>query len=254
MRIVLFSRMPAGYSFRGDGVVQRLTAEGHEVVGIVCERLSPVQAAREWMGKLGPQVVVKKVLSRVLRISRRNGSAASPSSTSGAALVDPPVYWVEQHNSPACVEVVRSLRPDIGFLRGCGIIRKSVLDVPKIGTLNGHYGALPTYRGVDVTEWSVLLGDRPTVTVHWVDDGVDTGAAIAARHVPLAGASTLGEMREKCSETALELLVEVLRKIEAGEVAKQPEHGHGKQYFRMHPRLRALALEQLRRSEWVRSS
>ena len=73
---------------------------------------------------------------------------------------------------------------DIVFLRGCGIIRRMVLEAPKVGVLNAHYGSLPKYRGVYATEWAVLNGEAPYVTMHFVDAGVDTGAILATKAVP----------------------------------------------------------------------
>ena len=38
-----------------------------------------------------------------------------------------------------------------------------------------HYGLLPRYRGMNVTEWSIYYDDPVGVTVHAVDPGIDTG-------------------------------------------------------------------------------
>ncbi|HZT41916.1 MAG TPA: formyl transferase [Chthonomonadaceae bacterium] len=250
MRVVLFSRAPGWYSFKGDRFVTRLAREHHEVVGIVVERRKLLAFLRDWVGKLGPQVVVGKLMEKVLRRGgASNGAVASPSDGSPAAapVPLPPVYRVDSHNSPASADILRALEPDVLILRGCGIIRKPILDIPKRGVINGHYAFLPAYRGVDVTEWAVLHGDPPAVSVHFVNEGVDTGATLAARELPVAPGDTLGRLREKSAGLSLDLMVEVLNDLEAGrEVPPPARKPGGRQYYKMHPRLRQLASERLR--------
>jgi methionyl-tRNA formyltransferase len=249
MKVVLFSRVPAWYSFRGDRLVTRLTQAGHEVVGVVVERTSTVASLREWIWKLGPGVVltkaVKKGLKLILGHGHSNGHAGGNAPPQGT--VNPPVYVVASHNSGACIELVRSLQPDVLILRGCGIIKWPILEIPKLGTLNPHYAVLPAYRGVDVTEWAALHGDPVAVSVHFVAEGVDTGAVLASRRITIEPGDTLGRLREKSAALAVDLFLEVLDRLAAGtSVPRTQPVTEGKQYFSMHPRLRHLANERLR--------
>lgn len=53
--------------------------------------------------------------------------------------VAPDVFLVKSHNSAECVQILRDLEPDLIVLRGCGIVKKQVLEIPKIGVINPHY-------------------------------------------------------------------------------------------------------------------
>jgi folate-dependent phosphoribosylglycinamide formyltransferase PurN len=253
MRIVLFSRVPRWYSFRGDRLVTRLVREGHEVVGVVVERVPTLVSFREWMMKLGPGLCLTKAVTKILRLLGLKKAPVSgvPSGDSAGASrrqPSPPVHVVESHNSSTCVEVVKALKPDVIILRGCGIIKWPILEIPKLGTINPHYAELPTYRGMDVTEWAALHGDPVAVSVHFVAEGVDTGAILAHRRVPVERGDTVGGLRDKSAAIAVELFVEVLAKLKAGtSVPRTQPMTEGKQYFTMHPRLRRLANERLRR-------
>src|SRR5262249_26012621 len=158
-----------------------------------------------------------------------------------------PVRFVDSHNSPECVELVRSLNPDVLVLRGCGILRRPILETARLGAINPHYAALPAYRGVDVTEWAALHGDPVVVSVHFVTEQVDTGAVIVSRQIPVEPGGTTGMLRDKSAAAAVELFSEALDKIEAGaaQPAASPDAA-GRQYFAMHPRLRQLADLRLR--------
>src|SRR6185295_10790436 len=79
----------------------------------------------------------------------RSGAAGGP-----AIQVNPRVYRVASHNSKETVEIVSGLKPDVLVLRGCGIIKSAILQIPRVATINPHYALLPAYRGMDVTEWS----------------------------------------------------------------------------------------------------
>ena len=247
MKIVLFSRVPRIYSFRHDRVVERLTAEGHEVIAIVAETVKTGLAFREWLTKLGPKVVLQKCASKTMSYLNMVGRKGDPQVVgNGNATRPPKIFRVGSHNDPDTVSLVRSLSPDIIVLRGCGIIKKPILEIPRLGTLNPHYGKLPTYRGMDVTEWAVLHGDNPYVTIHFVSEGVDTGEELAFDKVAVKMGDSLGQLRNKSAALAIELFAQVLKKLVAGELTPQAhDTSRGHQYFSMHPRLRRLAEERL---------
>lgn len=249
MRIVMFAKAPRWYSFRVDRLTKRLISEGVEIAGIVVEKMATLDAFREWMLKLGPRVVLRKLVrkglsmlgSQVARYLARKTTSEDDSHETKAAP-EPPVFFVASHNSPECIELLRRLRPELIVLRGCGIIGKQTLEMSGIGTINPHYALLPDYRGVDVTEWSVLIGDPVAVSVHWVLEEIDAGTVITSRCIEVERGDTLGDLREKSAALASELIAETIRRIEFG-VATTPDKRNieGRQYFTMHPRLRQLA-------------
>jgi phosphoribosylglycinamide formyltransferase-1 len=60
--------------------------------------------------------------------------------------------------------------------------------------LNVHPSLLPAFPGAHAIDDALAAGVETTgVTVHWVDDGLDTGAVIAQEEVPLEPRATLEE-------------------------------------------------------------
>jgi methionyl-tRNA formyltransferase len=102
---------------------------------------------------------------------------------------------------------------------------------------------LPDLRGVDVLEWSLLLGVQPGVSVHWVDSGVDTGQVLAFEALLPAASDTLESMRERAVVASARLLADRIQHLEPGTApvtaSSQP------QFFALHPRLRAVAQARL---------
>ena len=248
MRLVMFARVPRWYSFKQDRLAKRLQAEGHEIVGIVVEQTRTLASLLEWRHKYGSRVLIEKVASKLVgRTGRTSTPRQHTKLDDRLPPCDAPVYYVASHNSDECVGILKRLRPEVIVLRGCGIIKKQVLAVPTLGTINPHYGVLPAYRGMEVTEWSVLHGDPCAVSVHWVSEAVDTGGVIASRTINVERGDHLGHLREKAAVLAAELLVEALDIIQSG--AARPRvmpTDEGRQYFVMHPRLRHLAEMRLR--------
>jgi hypothetical protein len=149
-------------------------------------------------------------------------------------------------NSPDAIRAVESMRPLIAVAAGAGILRRQILAVPRLGTLNAHMGLLPAYRGMNACEWSAFHGDSIGCSVLWVDDGIDTGPIIATRRVDIDACRSIADLRARVDECQLDLLDDTLRSIvERGiSPSSAPQRrDEGRQFFRMHADLRRV-LEQ----------
>lgn len=245
MRLVLFSRVPRWYSFKNERLVRRLTADGHHVEGVIVEQTSTIQSIREWIFKLGFKVFITKA---VRKLTGKKPATVAELDTAAHVKVSPKVFFVRSHNSPECMEIMKRLQPEVLVLRGCGIIKKAVLDIPQIGTINPHYALLPAYRGMDVTEWCAIHGDPIAVSVHTVNQGVDTGVVLKSRRIPPASTDTTGTLRDKCAALAPVLISEALADIAKSK--KLPDGFNmegGRQYYQMHHRLKKLTDARLRK-------
>lgn len=154
-----------------------------------------------------------------------------------------PVHVVDALASDAGVETLRGLAPDLCIHAGAGIMRAATLAVPKLGTLNAHMGRLPMYRGMNVVEWSVFNRDTTGCSVHLIDPGIDTGAVIEATTVDTSSARSLAEARRLVDEAQIARLGRVLAHVLATGAlpATTSQQGvSGRQFYRMHPRLRAV--------------
>ena len=62
------------------------------------------------------------------------------------------------------------------------IFKTKMIKLAKYNTINCHAGKLPFYRGRSILNW-VLINDEKEfgITVHYIDDGIDTGDIILQR-------------------------------------------------------------------------
>ena len=91
--------------------------------------------------------------------------------------------------------------------------------------INVHPSLLPAFQGIAAVQQAVDYGVKVFgVTVHFVDEGVDTGSIIAQRAIELPGATDAAAVLEALRPLEHALLPEAVRLIAAGLVHRDPAH------------------------------
>ena len=92
--------------------------------------------------------------------------------------------------------------------------------------VNIHPSLLPAFPGVDAAKQALAYGVKITgCTVHWVDQGVDSGKIIAQRAVVVEAADDLASLSTRIHTAEHQLLVSVLQDIAAGRVVALAAEG-----------------------------
>lgn len=90
-----------------------------------------------------------------------------------------PVYHVKDPNDPEFLTLLRSTAPHVVLNQSELILKKEVLSIPRLGFINRHASLLPNFRGRLASFWAHAdENPRYGVTIHMVDDGIDTGDII----------------------------------------------------------------------------
>jgi len=80
--------------------------------------------------------------------------------------------------------------------------------------VNTHSAPLPDFPGAHPIEDVLAAGvDETAATVHYVDEGVDSGPVIAAERVPVLPDDTVDTLRARVQEVEHRLLPEVVREL-----------------------------------------
>jgi phosphoribosylglycinamide formyltransferase 1 len=91
--------------------------------------------------------------------------------------------------------------------------------------INVHPSLLPAFPGVRAIEQALDYGVTVFgVTVHLVDEGVDTGPIILQRALELPEARTPAEVHERLRPIEHELLPRAVALVAAGRVRRDPDH------------------------------
>ncbi len=156
---------------------------------------------------------------------RGRSLVASPVKRAALALKLPVVQPASLKQADAVTQLA-DFRPDVIVVAAFGqILPRSVLDIPAHGCINVHPSLLPRYRGASPVAAAILAGDRFTgVTVMLMDEGLDSGPALARAQIPVSAQDTTGSLTVKLAAVAARLLQEVLVHWLRGELVPQPQN------------------------------
>lgn len=85
--------------------------------------------------------------------------------------------------------------------------------------INTHPALLPLYPGAHAVRDALAAGAAETgVTVHIIDEGVDTGPVLRQRSVPILAGESEADLHERIKQVERPLLVDTVRDIATGEL------------------------------------
>ncbi|MDQ4504192.1 phosphoribosylglycinamide formyltransferase [Sinomonas sp. ASV322] len=121
----------------------------------------------------------------------------------------------------ALTERVATYAPDVvvssGFMR---IVSADFIERFGGRYVNTHPALLPAFPGAHGVRDALAYGVKVTgCTVHWADAGVDTGPIIAQEPVAVEPDDDEESLHERIKVVERRLLVDVLRRLAAGELA-----------------------------------
>jgi methionyl-tRNA formyltransferase len=178
--------------------LRRLIASEHEVVAVYTQPDKPTGRGR----KLAPPPVKTLALEHGIDVRQPRRVSA-----------------------PDAVDALRALRPEIGVLAAYGqILKQPVLDVPPFGILNVHASLLPRWRGAAPIPAAILAGDAETgATLMQVRLALDAGPMLDRVAMPIGDEDTTATLTPRVAEAGARLLMDVLPRWAAGEIAAEEQ-------------------------------
>ena len=132
--------------------------------------------------KVAGQILFQAIIAKFLHLtsSNRKKEILEAYSLDAAPLPSEKITRVPSVNDEQCLDLLRSIAPQIVIVNGTRIIPKRILDGVNAKFINMHAGITPKYRGVHGAYWALVNKDKENcgVTVHLVDAGIDTGEVI----------------------------------------------------------------------------
>jgi methionyl-tRNA formyltransferase len=120
---------------------------------------------------------------------------------------------------------MREMEPDMAIVVAFGqILKKNLLTIPGWGVINIHASLLPKYRGAAPIQWAILNDESKTgLTVMRMDEGLDTGPILVQKEVPILEDETAGQLHDRLSELAGQVIVEVLTDMAKTQLTEIPQ-------------------------------
>jgi phosphoribosylglycinamide formyltransferase-1 len=145
-----------------------------------------------------------------VRALRRAEAAGIPT-----AVFDAHDYASREERDVALAEWLRDHDVELVVCAGyMHLFRKPFFDHYGGRIVNTHSAPLPAFPGAHPIEDVLAAGvDETAATVHYVDEGMDTGPVIAAEHVPVLPDDTVETLRERVQAVEHRLLPKVVREL-----------------------------------------
>jgi methionyl-tRNA formyltransferase len=134
------------------------------------------------------------------------------------------IYFNKDLYKVEVLEFFESLEIDLIILAWWPyIIKKPLLDIPRMGFLNTHPSLLPYNRGKHYYFWN-LIEDVPFgVTLHWIDEKIDSGDIAFQKQLKKSWEDTGFTLRKKGREEIIKLFEDNLDLIISGNIPRKKQ-------------------------------
>ncbi len=104
-----------------------------------------------------------------------------------ARRYDIPLNLFADINSAEGIAHLKNIGPDLILSAGFDfILKKPILEIPRLGVFNIHPGELPRYQGVFTEFRAMDAGEKKAAcTLHVIDEGIDKGPVIDIRYMDI---------------------------------------------------------------------
>ncbi len=126
------------------------------------------------------------------------------------------------------LELIQRCNADIALSVFFGyILKPNLLRLFPQGVINLHPAYLPYNRGAYPNVWSIVDQTPAGVTMHYVDNGVDTGDIISQQRLPVEPTDTGGSLYSKLEQACVALFKDTWPRVRSGQVTRRPQSAEG---------------------------
>ena len=173
------------------GVLQKLVAEGKNIVGVITSPDKPAGRGR----KLKQSDIKAYAVSQNLNLLQPSNLKEE--------------YFLDE---------LRSLNANLQIVVAFRMLPKVVWSMPSYGTFNLHASLLPQYRGAAPINWAIINRELKTgVSTFFIDDKIDTGEIILKEVVIIKERETVGSLHDVLMNTGAHLVIKTVGLIERSE-------------------------------------
>ena len=184
---------------------------------------------------IGQATFGQKVLEALLNRGEQVAAVYVPPDKPGSRI-DPlkesaqqrgiPVFQPQRMRDPGVYDKFVELAPDLGVMAFVtDIVPESILNRPRMGTIQYHPSLLPKHRGRSAINWAIINGDKKTgITILWPDAGIDTGPILLQKEADISPTDTVGSLYyDKLSPLGVEAIMESIDLIHKGRAPRIPQ-------------------------------
>jgi len=230
LRLVILTIKTPGNIYLANRLEREFDVVG--LVSLVEKRKTRKEKWEFWLRQI-ERYGFSKVFNRYLflKLSSRDRTAGSIeksffpfSSHNGEYLFQTDILETHDINSDDVANFISSRSPDVIAVCGSKVLKPKIFKLAPKGTINIHCGITPHYRSANPVEWALYNKDfeKIGVTIHFVDEGVDTGNVIYQQTIPVERGDTVRSLYCKDILAGAEFMVKAIKDITADTVNSFP--------------------------------
>lgn len=169
---------------------------------------------------------IAAVVTRPDRSKGRNLQSSAPPVKEAVSKLNIPIFQPEKASAPEFAETLRQFDADLFIVIAYGeIIKKNLLEMPKLGCINVHASLLPKYRGAAPIHRCLMAGEKETgITIIAMSPEMDAGDILAIQGIPIPEEMTFAELEAALCDLSVKMLVDVISQFERDEVVRTPQN------------------------------
>lgn len=143
------------------------------------------------------------------------------------------MFLVDHNNDSEIIDVLNDTQADVCIVATFPkIFSQEIIDIPKLGFFNFHYGLLPKYRSADPVFWQIKNREKQAgVGVIKMDASIDGGAIVLEKKFPLEPYDTYGILLQKSVAVACQLLAEFIDALTSENIISKAQNLNGSVYL-----------------------
>lgn len=159
---------------------------------------------------------------------RGRGKQLIPSPIKTLALEHQLPVWQPDRikKAPDSLSHLRKSQADIFIVVAYGqILSQEILNMPRLGCINGHGSILPKYRGAAPIQWCLYNGEVETgITTMLMNAGMDTGPMLLKAITPIHLLDNAVDLAKTLSTITADLLIETITGLNQETLTPQPQN------------------------------
>lgn len=134
-----------------------------------------------------------------------------------------PCKYVDNVNDENSIDFIKECNPDVIYCLGWSqIIKKEILDIPRLGIIGTHPAELPQNRGRHPIIWALALGLEKTASTFFkMNEGADTGDIISQETIEITYTDDARSLYNKITESECKQIIKITEELERGKCYPQ---------------------------------
>jgi methionyl-tRNA formyltransferase len=136
-------------------------------------------------------------------------------------------------NSKKTFKFLRSVEPDVIFSSWPKILKKKIIELPKIAVIGSHPTDLPLNRGRHPLHWLIAMGNnKSALTFYIMDEKIDNGAIIKKIKFSISKFDNIKNLEHKIGKIAVRACEKIGKQILTNKLSKTKQRVSKSNYLR----------------------